>query len=77
MNILVVSHDEDLNHKISFALESQLRSTVDRLSDTNAAIPYLLDHQDLSLLVLEGCESLESFLRYLASLDSKIPIIIF
>ena len=76
MNILVFSPDASKLKIISFALESRLGIHVLQAGRVDQAFEHLLADGAVDLLVIADPGSTPLFVKYLASLGSKIPVIL-
>jgi HD-GYP domain-containing protein (c-di-GMP phosphodiesterase class II) len=76
MNILIFNPDVEQLKIVSFALESRLGIQVIQTHQVEKAFEFLLEDAAVDLLVITHTSSTPLFVKYLASLGSKIPIIL-
>ncbi len=76
MNILIFNPDIEQLKIVSFALESRLGIHVKQAHKVEEAFQLLLDDAAVDLLVISDTSSTPLFVKYLASLNSKIPVIL-
>ncbi|MGK5085929.1 HD domain-containing phosphohydrolase [Bdellovibrionota bacterium FG-2] len=76
MNILVVLADKSKREIASFTLESRFQAETHQAANFEAAIDYLLDDHDVSVIVCEAEKESARLFKYLLSVDSSIPLII-
>jgi HD-GYP domain-containing protein (c-di-GMP phosphodiesterase class II) len=76
VNILIFNPDVEKLRIISFALESRLGIHVMQADRVEKAFEYLLEDAAVDLLVMSDTASTPLFVKYLASLGSRIPVIL-
>ncbi len=76
MNILIFNPDIAQLKIVTFALESRLGIHVKQAHRVEEAFELLLDDAAVDLLVISDTDSTPLFVKYLASLNSRIPVIL-